>query len=240
MLALTVIVDLCAKWHFGFMEVKDKVPESQLDLPEVLEDVPNWTLVMLVLTQIVPVQSCYCPDCVHDGLLQPINVRQELGHICSCSAEFWGDQKEKRSSSQSVTLLTPQGLIGGDQVSINSFLPDEVSLQADDTLDDLLLRVLGGTETKWRDGVWDRKDKERTTNTHRCCRSCVCLKMFVCHSCQQLPTTTWKWDYITDVSEFVQRSKIINNTILKNLKKNEWTNAPCGGKGSFPFSYELK
>lgn len=108
MLALTVIVDLCAKWHFGFMEVKDKVPESQLDLPEVLEDVPNWTLVMLVLTQIVPVQSCYCPDCVHDGLLQPINVRQELGHICSCSAEFWGDQKEKRSSSQSVTSLTPQ------------------------------------------------------------------------------------------------------------------------------------
>lgn len=63
---------------------------------------------MLVLTQIVPVQSCYCPDCVHDGLLQPINVRQELGHICSCSAEFWGDQKEKRSSSQSVTSLTPQ------------------------------------------------------------------------------------------------------------------------------------
>lgn len=108
MLALTVIVHLCAKWHFGFMEVKDKVPESQLDLPEVLEDVPNWTLVMLVLTQIVPVQSCYCPDCVHDGLLQPINVRQELGHICSCSAEFWGDQKEKRSSSQSVTSLTPQ------------------------------------------------------------------------------------------------------------------------------------
>lgn len=47
-----------------------------------------------------------------------------------------------------MTLLTPQGLIGGDQVSINSFLPDEVSLQADDTLDDLLLRVLGGTETK--------------------------------------------------------------------------------------------
>lgn len=191
------------------MEVKDKVPESQLDLPEVLEDVPNWTLVMLVLTQIVPVQSCYCPYCVHDGLLQPINVRQELGHICSCSAEFWGDQKEKRSSSQSVTSLTPQRvwLVETRSASTASYLIKSPSRP----MTRLMIFCWGflGELRQNEESMRQKRQKEdhhypshRTTNTHRCCRSCVCLKMFVCHSCQQLATTTWKWDYITDVSEF--------------------------------------